>query len=209
VPIVLTVDQRGSRRGADRVDDILDALKPIPSTRPFERTAGDEIQAVFDDAEPASQAILQLLRDGHWSVGVGVGPVHLPLPASTRAGRGPAFELARVAVDAAKRSAQHVAVRAADTERGHDLDALLGLLAVVTRGRTRQAWEAIDLVESGLSQAEVAAKLSISPQAVSQRLAAAHWREERAGRPTLVRLLSRADGGSDELAGRSSGVAFA
>jgi hypothetical protein len=142
---VLTADQRGSRRAADLVDDVLVSLRPIPSTRPFERTAGDEIQAVFDDAEPASRAILHLLRDGNWSVGVGVGPVQLPLPASTRAGRGPAFELARVAVDAAKRSAQHVAVRAADTERGRDLDALLGLLAVVVVRRRRagapvEAW---------------------------------------------------------------------
>jgi hypothetical protein len=173
---------------------VLAGLQAIPATRPFERTAGDEIQGVFDDPEAATRAVLYLVRDGHWSVGIGIGPVELPLPASTRAGRGLAFELAREAVETAKRSPQHVAVRAVDARAGEDLGALLGLVAAIAGARTPQAWEAIDLVESGVTQAEVAAKLAISPQAVSQRLSAAHWREERAARPTLVRLLSRAAG---------------
>lgn len=194
MPIVLTADQRASRRGPDRVEQILAALSEIPATRAFERTAGDEVQGVFEHAAAAGRALLALVRDEHWSVGVGIGPVEEPLPKTTRAGRGPAFELAREAVEAAKRSPQHVAVRGSDPQAAADADGVLALIAAVTRGRTRQAWEAIDLVESGFSQAEVAAKLAISPQAVSQRLHAAHWREDRDARPTLVRLLARADG---------------
>ena len=46
---VLTVDQRGSRRDVDRVGDIIDDMADRRLLRPFERTAGDEIQAVTDD----------------------------------------------------------------------------------------------------------------------------------------------------------------
>jgi len=193
VPIVLTVDQQRSRRGPDLVDGMLERLSPHPAARAFERTAGDEFQGVFDDHLSAVDAILDLVRDGHWSIGVGIGDVELPLPESTRAGRGPAFLLAREAVTAAKRATQHVAVRAADPEAGDDAQALLDLLAALMRARTPQAWQAIDLLEPGRTQSLVAAKLGITRQAVGQRLAAAHWREEQAARPVLRRMLDRAD----------------
>jgi hypothetical protein len=38
-------------------------------------------------------------RERTWSVGIGVGPVEEPLPASTRSGRGIAFTRARRAVE--------------------------------------------------------------------------------------------------------------
>jgi hypothetical protein len=194
VPIVLTVDQRRSRRGPDLVEPTLQRLALYDTIRDFERTAGDEFQGVFDD-DPLSavDAVLDLVRDGHWSIGVGIGDVERPLPASTRAGRGPAFMLARSAVAAAKRAPQHVAVRAADAGAGEDVQAVLELLAALMRSRTPQAWQAIDLVEPGRPQAQVAAKLGITRQAVGQRLAAAHWREEQAARPVLRRLLERAE----------------
>lgn len=193
VPIVLTVDQQHSRRGPDLVDGTLHRLAQYPATRAFERTAGDEFQGVLTDHAATAEVLLDLIRDGHWSVGVGIGDVELPLPPSTRAGRGHAFLLAREAVTAAKRTPQHLAVRAADAEAGQDVQAFLELLAAVVRSRTAQAWEAIDLVEPGRPQTEVAAKLGITRQAVGQRLAAAHWREEQAARPVLRRLLERAD----------------
>jgi hypothetical protein len=140
------------------------------------------------------EVILDLVRDGHWSIGVGIGDVEQPLPASTRAGRGEAFILAREAVAAAKRAPQHLAVRAADRAAGQDVAATLDLLAALLRARSPQAWQAIDLIEPGRSQAEVAAKLGITRQAVGQRLAAAHWREEQNARPVLRRLIARADG---------------
>jgi hypothetical protein len=193
VAVVLTVDQRRSRCGPDLVDAALQRLERFPTTRPFERTAGDEFQGVLADHTAVVDAILDLVRDGHWSIGVGVGAVEHPLPSMTRAGRGLAFILARAAVAAAKRSPQHLAVRAADQVAGDDAAALLEVLAVLIRGRTVQAWQAIDLAEPGRPQTQVAAKLGISRQAVGQRLAAAHWREERLARPALGRLLERAD----------------
>jgi hypothetical protein len=191
--VVLTVDQRRSRRMPDLVEPILTRLAGYPTTRGLERTAGDEFQGVFDDHVSVLGAILDLVRDGNWSIGVGIGTVEEPLPPSTRAGRGAAFVLAREAVDAAKRSPSHVAVRAEDPVAGQDVDATLGLLAGLLTARTPQAWEAIDLARSGLTQTGIAEKLGVTRQAVGQRLAAAHWREELAARPVLVRLLARAD----------------
>lgn len=195
MPFVLTVDQRGSRRSPDRVADVLRRLgASVPAVLAFERTAGDEFQGVLDDPDVVVDVVLQLLREGTWSVGVGAGPVQTPLPASTRAAAGPAFLGARRAVDAAKQRSAHVAVRGAEAVDAEDAQAVLSALAVVVERRSPQAWEAIGLVAGGRTQAEAAASLGISRQAVGQRLAAGLWELERELRPTAARLLARAAG---------------
>jgi hypothetical protein len=195
VPYVLTVDQRASRRGPDRVADVLrDLNETVPAVLVFERTAGDEFQGVLAEPDQVVDVVLRLVRAGGWSIGVGAGPVQHPLPSSTRAATGPAFLSARRAVDAAKQRATHVAVRgAAPTEAG-DAQAVLSALAVVVERRSEPAWEAIALVEAGRSQAEAAGELGVSRQAVGQRLAAGLWDLERDLRPTAARLLARAAG---------------
>ncbi len=77
---VLTVDQRGSRRDIDRVADLLDELRDAPLLRKFERTAGDEVQAVSDDSGTVIDLVLNLLDRDNWSIGIGIGPVETPLP---------------------------------------------------------------------------------------------------------------------------------
>lgn len=190
---VLTVDQRGSRRDIDRVGPLLEDLAPRPLLRPFERTAGDEVQAVVDDADTVVDLALELVRREHWSVGIGVGSVEEPLPAQTRAGRGPAFEAARDAVERAKKTPSAVAVEAAEPQAAADADAALSLLALLVARRTPHGHAAVDLARRGLTQAESAAALGISKQAVSQRLIAAGWHAEDAGRRLATRLLGRAD----------------
>ncbi|GAB2648555.1 hypothetical protein ABI214_02495 [Prescottella soli] len=190
---VLTVDQRGSRRDIDRVAPLLADLAQRPLLRPFERTAGDEVQAVADDPAIVVDLALELVRRGHWSVGIGAGAVEEPLPAQTRAGRGPAFEAARVAVDRAKKAPAAVAVEADDPDAALDADTALSLIALLVARRSPQGQAAVDLMERGLTQAEAAAELGISKQAVSQRLSAAGWQAEVAGRRLAARLLGRAE----------------
>jgi hypothetical protein len=194
VPFILTVDQRGSRRGADRVPGVLAALSGVPTLLRFERTAGDEFQGVLDDPAVVVDVVRRLIRSGGWSVGVGAGPVQTPLPGSTRAGAGPAFIAARSAVEAAKRRPVRVAVRAAAADRAADAQAVLTALAALVERRSDQAWEAIELVEAGRTQAQAAAELGVTRQAVGQRLAAGLWEIERDLRPTAARLLARAAG---------------
>jgi hypothetical protein len=195
VPYVLTVDQRASRRSPDRVPEVLRRLNSdVPTVLGFERTAGDEFQGVLADPDTVVEVVLQLVRAGTWSIGVGAGPVQTPLPQSTRAGAGPAFLSARRAVDAAKQRPARLAVRGAVPVDAGDAQAVLTALAVVVERRSDQAWEAIALVGSGRTQADAATELGISRQAVGQRLAAGLWDLERELRPTASRLLTRAAG---------------
>ena len=194
---VLTVDQRGSRHAPDRVPGLLAGLPTVPGlVRSAERTVGDEVQAVLDDADGTVELVLHLMRLGEWSVGIGAGPVDEPLPASTREARGEAFVLARSAVDAAKSRNRPVplAVRGADPVAAGDAEALLTLVGAVLARRTPAGWRAVD--ESRLAgdggQVAVAARLGITQQAVSERLRTALWAEEMAVRPAAARLLTAA-----------------
>jgi hypothetical protein len=195
VPYVLTVDQRASRRGPDRVADALRLLEgTVPVLLGFERTAGDEFQGVLGDPAHVVDVALRLVRMGGWSIGVGAGPVQTPLPESTRAGAGPAFLAARRAVDAAKQRPFRLAVRGAVPPEAADAQAVLSALAGLVDRRSEQAWAAIELVEEGRTQSDAATALGISRQAVGQRLAAGMWELEKELRPTAARLLARAAG---------------
>ena len=192
---VLTVDQRHSRRTADRVEALLRDLAPRAGdlVRPFERTAGDEVQAVVERPDVVVDLTLLLVRDRAWSVGVGIGPVDQPLPASTRAGSGPAFSHARAAVTAAKSRSTGLAVVGADEAAARRAQTALDLVAALLQRRTDRGVEAAALAREGLSQLEVARRLGVTKQAVSQRLQAADWHLEAPGRELAAYLLSGAD----------------
>lgn len=177
--IVLTIDQRDSRHSPDRVDELVARLNAAyPTVRPFERTAGDELQGVLDDGRAAVELLLDVALDEAWSVGLGVGSVKEPLPEQTRAGAGEAFEAARDAVERAKHAPASVAVSGAGAE-AQRLEAELQLVAEVNERRTESSQEAGRLVEQGLSQRQAAAKLGITQQAVSSRLASGLWSQCR------------------------------
>jgi hypothetical protein len=194
---VVTIDQRGSRVHGDKVGDLLELLQHEPTVRPFERTVGDEVQAVYDDEHAVVAAALRVLRVGGWSVGVGAGPVDEPLPSSTRAGAGPAFVLARTAVEAAKSRARAVplAVRGLDDGAGRDAEAVLVLVAATQARRSPAGWAVADaMTVPDVRQEDVAGRLGVSQQAVSQRLRAALWAEEQAACRAAARLLAQAEG---------------
>ncbi|MEI2766806.1 MAG: hypothetical protein V9F82_14175 [Dermatophilaceae bacterium] len=208
---VVTADQVGSRRHADRVPAVLHALSalPRPPAREFERTAGDEIQGVADKPESVLEIVTTLLRDGPWRIGVGIGPVDLPLPRSPREGSGPAFVAAREAVRAARPATGQLATRwrltddkgaQGSTPRGAHArhtrlaeDALV-LYARLLRTRSAEGWAVVDLLEQGHSQRAVAHRLAITPSAVSQRLRRAGWVEQGRAAELAVHHLARADG---------------
>jgi hypothetical protein len=195
VPFVLTIDQKASRRSPDRVPEALRRLaEAVDPVLPFERTAGDEFQGVLAEPADVVDVVLGLVRDAAWSIGIGAGPVQTPLPSSTRAATGPAFLSARRAVEAAKQRPTRLAVRGSVLADAGDAQAVLGALAALVERRSPQAWEAIELVSAGATQAQAAAQLGISRQAVGQRLAAGLWDLERELRPTAARLLARAAG---------------
>ncbi|HHU39797.1 MAG TPA: hypothetical protein GXZ45_11025 [Propionibacterium sp.] len=191
----LTIDQHRSRRGEDRVPGLLDALVDVATALPFERTVGDEVQGLLTDPAAVLEALLVALRDGHWSVGLGIGPVETPLPASVRAARGPALLDARAAVERAKTSGDvRVAVGSASDPTGAaDVEAVARLIGTLVGRRTDRQWTVIDAVDAAPTQRAAADALGVSPQNVSQALAASAIAAERAGYPVLVKLLERVE----------------
>jgi hypothetical protein len=194
---VITADQRGSRVVGERVAELLADLPSVTGiVRGAERTVGDEIQAVLDDAGGTVDLALHILRGGGWSVGIGAGAVDEPLPPSSREASGEAFVLAREAVDAAKNRHRAVplAVRGADADAAADAEAVLTLIGATAARRTAAGWEVVDLASAGDGQAAISRRLDVSVQAVSQRLRTALWAEETAARPAAARLLVAAAG---------------
>lgn len=178
---VLTIDQRGSRRDADRVPATLAALAPIASLRGFERTAGDEFQGVVDDPAALPRLVELLLREDVWSIGIGFGPVEEPLPDHARAGSGAAYLHARRAVTSAKSAPWHLRVEG-DDPGTRSLETVLWLWAAVLSRRTDRGWEVADLVDQQLSYEEAGRRLGITQSAVSQRAQSAGIVEGRRAR---------------------------
>ncbi|RLP60663.1 transcriptional regulator, partial [Kocuria rhizophila] len=177
----LTVDRRDSRADAERLDmrEHLEACRrdlPRPLVA-WDITAGDELQALYDDAAAALQAAVTLADDGSWHVGLGVGEVDRPLADAARENTGAAFVAAREAVQAAK-DAGGPAVRGGEwAERA---GALLGLLCAVRARRTDSGAAAVALAETGMTQRQMAEHLGITQSSVSRRLDAALWHQEHA-----------------------------
>lgn len=193
---VLTIDQVKSRENDDRVPHLLSLLADIPTLAPFERTVGDEIQGVPQDAADALEAIRRCVRDGHWHCGLGVGNGEFPTMKMPRTaeGGGKAFYAARQAVDASKNLSPSVALKIPEHPTAEtDAGALLTLKMHVAAQRTQRQWEVIDAVVQAKSRADAAQLLGISPSAVSQSLNASAWDTERATDALLIRLLEQAN----------------
>lgn len=198
---VVNVDQRRSRRQPDRVVGALAVANSLDDViLPFERTAGDEIQGLLRAGEPIVALVEGLARldAGHglgepgWRIGIGVGGVEDVGVRNTREARGPAYLVARTAVEAAGTAPGHLAARIAggESEALELAEAALVLLRSLLARRTRNGWEVVDAMTIGESQAVVAARLGISESAVSQRLARADWREGLRGATLAAALLA-------------------
>ena len=213
---VITADQIDSRHDRDRASEMIAALVHRHAeafTLPPDQTSGDEIQLLVGTAADAFAIVLDLNRTGFWSVGVGIGPVRTPLPATTRQATGDAFIAARTAVTRAKRAEARFALAtqpspelpapsAGETARtdhpqdgstAAEVEALVTMLLLLRQRRSTEGWEAVDLLESGQAQTDIARTLGISTAAVSQRVKSAQWKVERAAHPALVRLLQNLD----------------
>lgn len=194
--IVITADQRGSRTAGDRIPEVLailrETLRALP-TKPhgryweFQRTAGDEIQALFEDGdiELALRAVLKL----HWLdfgyMGIGIGSVlgGTNPTINVRQGNGGAYIAARAAIDRAKKLPGGVAL---EVEEGYreDLDQCRGLVDASLQllfeedrkssPRDRQIAEQHYFYEK--TQAKIARELGISQPAVSQSLKKNSWK---------------------------------
>ncbi|MEL0627940.1 DNA-binding protein [Salinibacterium amurskyense] len=196
---VITADQRNSRSSADAVAETLQRInreRAEDLALPAERTAGDEAQMLLTSAQAALDIALELTRTEQWSVGIGIGTVPLPYGSNVRATSGAAFLAARDAIDRAKKSPAKCAVQSdPDSELARDIEPLLELLILLRGRRTANGWELYDLLSTGITQADAAERLGISPQSASQRALVAGLRTEEEAVRALANLLDRAHSG--------------
>jgi hypothetical protein len=195
---VVIADQVDSRTESDRVPLALDALSGVGLLLPYERTAGDEIQGLAATGVSVVASVIGLTRLAGWRIGIGFGPVDEPLPESTRAARGDAYLAARTAINSARRSPVALALVAGDSVRDggygdlvEDAETALWLLRSTLARRSPEGWELMDLLDQGLTNAQAAERLGISPSAVSQRLGRAARTEAERASLLATRLLDR------------------
>lgn len=214
---VLTIDQRGSTSDVDRVPDLIAALRGL-TPEPFERSVGDELQGVVEQAADVVEIALHALRSGYWYVGIGIGTVLLAPGASPREGSGSGFVAARKAVELAKGAAGQVPlsvvsgtmIRGKDTrspeqksaaEEGamasSNAQAVLRLIGRLVQHRTDAQWRVVDHLRAQGdgrhgSQKQVAQELGITEQSVSRAVLRSGWQEEWAARPAAAMLLDYA-----------------
>jgi hypothetical protein len=195
--IVITADQVDSRSTPDLAAETLERLNQTYGphlVRSADRTAGDEIQMLVDAGRTAIDIVLDLTRTGRWSVGMGFGSVREPLGTGIRESTGDAFVAARSAVERAKRKQTRFAATTEPAGTGsRDLEALVDLLLVLRRRRSDEGWEIHDLVARGLSQADAAQRIGITPQSASKRARAAELKVEDAAIEPLARLADSLD----------------
>jgi hypothetical protein len=209
---VITADQIDSRNDRDRASELIAGLNahfPDRFVLPPDQTSGDEIQVLLTDAAAAVDVVLAIHRTGHWTIGLGVGDVRRPLAASTRQSAGDAFVSARDAVTRAKKADARFALTspASPASPPHavgilpdtEVEAIFAMLLLVRQRRSKEGWQAVDLLGEGRTQAEVAAELNVTTAAISQRLKAALWRMEESVRPALARLLKNLDRATSEM----------
>ncbi len=211
---VVTAGQIDTHRAFDRVPAALSVLAGPRSGphRAFERTTGDTIQGLCADPADVVDVVTALVRHGDWRIGVGIGPVEAPLPDSARSARGLAVVAARDALTAAGPVPGQLALRArvapgtsrAEREARHRhtryAESAILLYARLLRGRTVEGWQVTDLLSQGMTQKDAAARLRITPSAVSQRVRRAGWQEQQRGRELIAHHL----GAADDVANTSS-----
>lgn len=199
---VLTIDQRNSTNEPDRVPSLLAYLDGVPTAVPFERSVGDEIQGILVSGEDVVEATMRCLRAGGWYVGIGIGTVELPLPATPREGRGSAFVTARTAVERAKKTGDRAPLAVEGADGAADAEGVLSLIGRFVMHRTDAEWRILDLLEPQQrgSQSAVARTLDISPQAVSKAVFRSAWVEEWAARPAAAVLLQLASANAGHTA---------
>ncbi|TPV51382.1 MarR family transcriptional regulator [Pseudarthrobacter phenanthrenivorans] len=210
---VLTVDQRGSTSDVDRVPELIAALGGLTPI-PFERSVGDELQGVVEQAADVVDIALHALRGGHWYIGIGIGAVHLAEGASPREGSGSGFVAARKAVELAKAAGGQVplSVVAGSMVRSKEVkpqaredaiaaanaQAVLRLVGRLVQERTEAQWRVVDRLRALQgegrhgSQKQVARELGITEQSVSRAVLRSGWQEEWAARPAAAMLLDYA-----------------
>jgi hypothetical protein len=192
--IALTIDQRSSRTGGNRVDEWVSELNARYDDmleQRFVAVVGDEMQALARDTTVVVDCVVRGIRYREWWVGIGVGAVEQPLGPTAARSEGPAFYNAREAVDRAKGQSYGYELVASNAEQEEDLRTVLNAVGYIAARRgpaDSKRWQAVDLAAQGMRVGKIGDRLGIKSPSVSERLNTAGWREEQSLRALFARL---------------------
>lgn len=165
---------------------------------PYAVTAGDEFQTIVSDLPKIAEVILDLrirLRPLNLRIGIGVGPttgrVHAPV---NRLG-GPAFRLAREALESIKRDREFkfdvlTAFRSGRRTFDSTANLIYGLHDTLVLRITKKQWETIAVFRQKRRLESAAKTLKVDVSTVWRNLQRAHFRQleqTSAGMQTLIR----------------------
>jgi DNA-binding CsgD family transcriptional regulator len=173
-----------SRQAADRASlqarlaEALGGLNDNPRAglaSRFVLTIGDEFQGLLASPEGLVVILSTLRMAAHpqeLRFGLGIGGLATPLQPEAIGMDGPCFHLARAAIERAEARGTGIEVNSAAPDPTFDVYAIL--YAALRAGWTERQRQVLDLALAGMSGRDIAARLNISPSAVSQHLSAAN-----------------------------------
>ncbi|GAB4257039.1 SatD family protein [Deferrisoma sp.] len=198
--LCLTADVVSSRAHPGSAQRLRQAAERVNARRaqglavPFSVTVGDEVQALFVDAEAALEAELDLrllLFPLRLHCGLGVGPVEGPIEDRTGGMQGECFLRSREALAEAKRHGDGLTWISSGNPPLDDAAnaCFLALAAVEARWTEKQA-RALEAVREVGTQVQAARRLGISQPSLHLRLKAAHAGPYLEARGRLARFLT-------------------
>jgi DNA-binding CsgD family transcriptional regulator len=185
-PIYLAIigDVVRSRQAADRASlqaRLMAALERLNADRRaavaahFVLTVGDEFQGLLASPERLVEILATLRSAAHpeeLRFGLGIGGLSTPLRADAIGMDGPCFHRARAAIELAEARGTTIEVDRGSPAPAFGLYAIL--YAALRSGWTERQRQVLDLALAGNVGKAIAARLEITPSAVSQHLTAAN-----------------------------------
>lgn len=174
-------------------------LGQVHTHAPFTALSEQLLLGVPADAAAAVDAVLRVARLNFCNIGLGIGPLHTPVPEDAEQIDGRALRRALGALQAAGHRGERVPIcvsgPAAELDTG--IEGLLRLLGQSIRTRTEAEWAVVDLMTPGVrgQQRAIAQALDITPQAVSAAIVRSGFNDEHDARAGVARLLQLADAG--------------
>ncbi|MEW6568398.1 MAG: SatD family protein [Chloroflexota bacterium] len=172
-----TADRSALQERLQAAISVMNELFRASLASSFVLTLGDEFQGLLKAPEELARLLARCrveLFPTEVRFGIGVGPLDTPLEPLSLGMDGPCFHRAREAVERASNRETYVEVSTTGDSTNQPVFSIYALLSAALRRRwTERQRHVVDLTMAGLEGKEIAARLAITPSAVSQHLRAA------------------------------------
>ena len=192
---VVTADIMSSRKAGDYEPELKERLVSLQHPKlvsAFSLSRGDEIQGVLEGWLRAPEIVRHLrfaCRPLRLRIGIGIGLQEGPIEANPWNMNGPAFHLARLALEAAQKERHpSTVIKTGHRELDEVLNCIWGLIDIRQMRWTDKQWEAVQAYEESKTYEGAARRLNITFQNVQKRCRSADWHRLREAEKTLGKL---------------------